>query len=114
MYNLAVAEAHTFFVGLGGWQVHNSSCDFKQLIDEFEQTYGSPNVHGYKRHGPGTTIDQQKQRAIDGTPPDADGFSGRRRATNSTRFFNEEDIWWTPSQVQSLDQFSVWVPPVTL
>jgi hypothetical protein len=29
MYNLTVAEAHTFFVGQGGWLVHNAGpCDF--------------------------------------------------------------------------------------
>ena len=27
MYNLTVAEAHTFFVGVGRWLVHNDSCD---------------------------------------------------------------------------------------
>ncbi len=26
MYNLTVAEAHTFFVGAGQWLVHNAKC----------------------------------------------------------------------------------------
>jgi uncharacterized protein YegL len=90
MYNLTVAEAHTFFVGTGGWLVHNSNCNFRQLIDEFETLYGSPNVHAYKRHGPGTTLEQQRIRAEQGIRPD-DGV--KKSFVNSTRFFNDSDMY---------------------
>lgn len=33
MYNLTVATAHTFFVGAGGWLVHNSCNTFSKFLD---------------------------------------------------------------------------------
>jgi hypothetical protein len=33
MHNLTVAEAHTFFVGQGGWLVHNAGPCWKGILD---------------------------------------------------------------------------------
>ncbi|MBD2786697.1 hypothetical protein ID849_18835, partial [Xenorhabdus sp. 3] len=60
---------------------------YKRKIQEFESTLATEDVHGLRRHGPGTTLEQQKYRAKTGYTPD--GKSGR--TTNSTRFFSYED-----------------------
>lgn len=52
MYNLAVAEAHTFFVGQQHWLVHNTGCDRK---------YAPTTKHGQKPRstprGPASPMD---------------------------------------------------------
>jgi hypothetical protein len=41
MYNLTVAEAHTFFVGQGGWLVHNAGpCGGIGKTSEFSLSHG--------------------------------------------------------------------------
>ena len=38
MYNLTVADAHTFFVGEGRWLVHNANCDhWAKKLGEYEK-----------------------------------------------------------------------------
>ncbi|MCG8348866.1 MAG: hypothetical protein MI924_13930, partial [Chloroflexales bacterium] len=98
MYNLTVAEAHTFFVGTQQWLVHNNTCNFRQLIDEFEQLYGSPNVHASSRHGPQTTMEDHKRRAITGIRPDD---LVQKQPVNSTRFLTESGMYDAMQQARA-------------
>ncbi|WP_275360866.1 RHS repeat-associated core domain-containing protein, partial [Xenorhabdus bovienii] len=66
-----------------------ASCEkyYKGKIKEFESTLADEGVHGLRRHGPGTTLQQQKHRSRTGSTPD--GKAGR--PTDSTRFLSYED-----------------------
>ncbi|BBV01146.1 MULTISPECIES: hypothetical protein [Providencia] len=61
--------------------------EYKKKIQDFEAEYGSDNIHGLRRHGSGTTLEQQKYRSKTGYTPD--GVQGS--PTNSTRFINPQD-----------------------
>ncbi|MBO1929352.1 hypothetical protein J4731_15500 [Providencia rettgeri] len=37
--------------------------EYKKKIQDFEAEYGSDNIHGLRRHGSGTTLEQQKYRS---------------------------------------------------
>jgi hypothetical protein len=88
MYNLTVETANTFFVGESQWLVHNTNCPTKALIKQFENSFGIDSVHGLRRHGAGTTIEQQLWRAKTGYTPD--GIQGSIR--DATRFFDNDDL----------------------
>ncbi len=54
MYNLSVAEAHTYFVGAGQWLVHNG-CDIS-ITGDAKSKYGSYTItfkSGKRYHGKG-------------------------------------------------------------
>ncbi|THB25711.1 hypothetical protein [Providencia sp. MGF014] len=61
--------------------------EYKKKIQDFKAEYGSDNIHGLRRHGSGTTLEQQKYRSKTGYTPD--GVQGS--PTNSTRFINPQD-----------------------
>jgi Pretoxin HINT domain len=88
MYNLDVANLDNFYVGEQGWLVHNGNCPTKALIRQFEDNFGIDSVYGLRRHGAGTTLDQQLWRAKTGYTPD--GIQGSIR--DATRFFDNADI----------------------
>ncbi|MDC9612536.1 S-type pyocin domain-containing protein [Xenorhabdus khoisanae] len=60
---------------------------YKKKIQEFESTLATEDVHGLRRHGPGTTLEQQNYRAKTGYTPD--GRNGK--PTDSTRFLSYKD-----------------------
>ncbi|PHM36943.1 hypothetical protein Xmau_04093 [Xenorhabdus mauleonii] len=60
---------------------------YKRKIQEFESTLATEDVHGLRRHGPGTTLEQQNYRAKTGYTPD--GRNGI--PTDSTRFLSYKD-----------------------
>ncbi|MDX7988921.1 hypothetical protein FE392_16590 [Xenorhabdus sp. 12] len=64
---------------------------YKRKIQEFESTLATEDVHGLRRHGPGTTLEQQKYRAKTGYTPD--GRNGN--PTDSTRFRSYKDQYET-------------------
>jgi hypothetical protein len=88
MFNLDVAELDNYYVGEYGWLVHNANCPTRALIRQFEDAFGIDSVHGLRRHGAGTTLEQQLWRAKTGYTPDGIWLG----ATNSTRFFNNADL----------------------
>ncbi len=49
MYNLEVAQDHTFVVGVGQWVVHNK-CDSTILRGNMEDSSGAPLPTGYQAH----------------------------------------------------------------
>lgn len=51
MYDLTVAEAHTFFVGDGQWLVHNCGNAFPKTWGQMTQTERAAFQHAYDRHG---------------------------------------------------------------
>ncbi|WP_446471073.1 S-type pyocin domain-containing protein [Xenorhabdus stockiae] len=71
-------------------KIDNSRKDeeyYKKKIQEFESTLATEDVHGLRRHGPGTTLEQQNYRAKTGYTPD--GRNGK--PTDSTRFLSYKD-----------------------
>ena len=47
MYNLTIAEAHTFFVGAGEWLVHNANCrEFSKFLDNGASILASVDDEG--------------------------------------------------------------------
>ncbi len=96
MYNLEVKDAHTFFVGTQGWLVHN--CEPKAAIKLLEDRFGTDSTHGLRRHGAGTTLEQQQYRARTGYTPD--GVQGPLR--DSTRFLDNADLLSAYERAQSM------------
>ncbi|WP_337979698.1 hypothetical protein [Providencia manganoxydans] len=43
--------------------------EYKKKIQDFEAEHGSDNIHGLRRHGSGTTLEQQKYRSKTGYTP---------------------------------------------
>jgi hypothetical protein len=68
--------------------VHNANCPTKELIRQFEDNFGIDSVHGLRRHGAGTTLEQQLWRAKTGYTPD--GIQGG--ISDATRFFDNADM----------------------
>ncbi len=59
----------------------------KKWIQAFEREHGDAGIHGLRRHGAGTTLEQQKYRATTGYTPDA--VPGR--PVDATRFLTYQD-----------------------
>lgn len=101
MYNLTVAEAHTFYVGTGQWLVHNAGvCPDKALIKQLEEQFGVDSAHGLRRHGAGTSLEQQEWRAKTGYTPD--GAQGT--PSDATRFFDNGDLLAAYNRAMDLRQ----------
>jgi hypothetical protein len=58
----------------------------KSQIQQIEKEEGACNVHGLRRHGEGTTLEQQKHRAKTGITPD--GHQGK--PIDASRFISQE------------------------
>lgn len=80
MYNLTVAEAHTFFVGDGQWLVHNQ-CNYPLRGSEaqeaasqlgYTQRIGPQKVH-FNSHGQPAFYNRKERTYI---TPDVDGHNG--------------------------------------
>ncbi|MFB0771998.1 hypothetical protein [Proteus cibi] len=65
------------------------SKEYKKKIQKYEEEFGANNIHGLRRHGAGTTLEQQKYRAQTGYTPDAK-FGN---VVAATRFLNYKDQW---------------------
>jgi len=60
----------------------------KAMIQELERTQGSPDVHGLRRHGAGSTLHQQEHRANTTNAPD---LSTSKNINDSSRFLSHRD-----------------------
>ena len=74
---------------IAGTQGPSAIRTMKGLLQAFEAKFGAASVHGFRRHGSGTTLAQQQYRAKTGVTPD--GVQGA--PTDSTRFFNNGDLY---------------------
>jgi|SRR5712692_10533800 len=66
MYNLEVAQDHTFTVGAGQWVVHN--CGSTGKPDPANQVPGQPNLYNGQRYDP-DALRQQGYKLSPGQPP---------------------------------------------
>ncbi|MGM7470137.1 hypothetical protein ACS7D5_17460, partial [Proteus mirabilis] len=82
-----------------------TEADYKKAIQNLESQHGALNAHGLRRHGAGTTLEQQQYRARTGNSPDnhytivLDRKTLGRSAPSSTRFLSYKDQYDAISQV---------------
>ncbi len=82
--------------------------DYKKAIQNLESQHGALNAHGLRRHGAGTTLEQQQYRARTGNSPDnhytivLDRKTLGRSAPSSTRFLSYKDQYEVMQQVLKL------------
>ncbi|ENX5421890.1 hypothetical protein ACFP7D_003690, partial [Proteus mirabilis] len=85
-----------------------TEADYKKAIQNLESQHGALNAHGLRRHGAGTTLEQQQYRARTGNSPDnhytivLDRKTLGRSAPSSTRFLSYKDQYEVMQQVLKL------------
>jgi hypothetical protein len=85
MYNLTVEEAHTFFVGDGGWLVHNNQCD----LFPYSGPGGGHHIHQKAAFEGNPNYDLNKALALPNSQIDANGWNHQAMTREQRRLQDE-------------------------